>query len=100
MKFGRPTTLTENEVESLPQVSCTVESILDVRNEMGRGQYGYPNIKEILGVAKTLPDSTIDKLNSYQDKNTKAPLPATYIFIEWKNILQKDLKQEETKQRW
>jgi hypothetical protein len=37
-EIGRPTTLTENEVESLPQVSCTVESILDVRNEMGRRQ--------------------------------------------------------------
>jgi hypothetical protein len=47
-----------------------------------------------------LPDSTIDKLNSYQDVNTKAPLPATYIFIEWKNILQKDLNMLTDRKSW
>jgi hypothetical protein len=46
------------------------------------------------------PGSTIDKLNSYQDENTKAPSPATYIFIEWKNISQNDLNLLIDRKSW
>ena len=46
----------EYELVNLTEVSGTVESILDVRNENGRRQYGYSNIKKILGVAILSPN--------------------------------------------
>jgi hypothetical protein len=78
-EMGSPTEISEDELEKLNGVSGTVNSVLDFRNEFGRRQYGYSNIKNILGVAMLSPDPN------------KKRFPTTTIFVEWQDILPDDL---------
>jgi hypothetical protein len=62
-EMGSPTEISEAELEKLNGVSGTVNSVLDLRNESGRRQYGYSNIKNILGVAMLSPEPNKKKIS-------------------------------------
>ncbi|KAJ5483160.1 hypothetical protein N7530_002406 [Penicillium desertorum] len=91
-EMGSLTELNAQE-KILPEVSSTIKSILDIRNGVGRRQYGYSNIKKILGVARLLSDPNKKRPTSHRvgTEDTKSPCLATTIFVEWQDILPDDL---------
>jgi hypothetical protein len=91
-EVGKPTELNAQE-KSLPEVSSTVKSILDLRNEAGRRRYGYSNVRRILGAAILSPDPKkhIPVSHRAGTDETKSPFPATAIFVEWQGILEDDI---------
>ena len=92
-EIGKPTELSGDELDHLTEVSGTVELILDVRDEIGLRQYGYPNIKNILRVAVLSSDLKKAKRTSHQAEimETKSLFPATNVIMEWQDILPDDL---------
>ncbi|KAJ6102315.1 hypothetical protein N7486_004742 [Penicillium sp. IBT 16267x] len=90
-EMGSPTELSNDELENLTEVSGTAQSILDLRNEFGRREYGYSNIRKILGVAILSPDPRKTRHTPAGTDGTKSPFPNTTVFVEWQDILPDDL---------